>query len=227
MRRKKSVLLLSGGLDSAANLALCAELDQPILTITARYGQRASHKEVEAAKSFSQYYNVPHQIVDLPWLGELGGSSLTQSAVAIPQLERNQLDDQLITEESARSVWVPNRNGILLHVAAAYAERMKAEQVVVGFNIEEAATFPDNSIEYLNRVTAALALSTANQVRAFSYTSSLNKKEIVEKLAGVSKRFPFESVWSCYYGNAAPCGKCESCQRFLRATSGLAPNKIP
>src|SRR5205807_1659510 len=139
-------------------------------------------REIEAASKLASYYQVPHQVVDLSWLGEIGGSALTQSSTEVPQLQKDELDNLKVTHQSARSVWVPNRNGVLIHVAAAFAERMGAEQVLVGFNVEEAATFPDNSVEYLNRVTAALAYSTANQVQVFSYTSAWNKKQIVSEL---------------------------------------------
>jgi 7-cyano-7-deazaguanine synthase len=220
MSRVRSVVLLSGGLDSAANLALCHELDEPVLAITVRYGQKAQDKEVQAARNFCSYYDVQHQVLDLPWLGALGGSSLTESATALPQLEQNELDDRGITEKSAKSVWVPNRNGILINTAAAFAERCAAERVVVGFNIEEASTFPDNSEEFLKRSTRSLEYSTANHVQVFSYSTAWNKTRIVQELRRLKKKFPFESLWSCYLGGEKPCEHCESCQRQSRAIEG-------
>jgi 7-cyano-7-deazaguanine synthase len=221
--KRKSVLLLSGGLDSAANLAFCHEQDQPVLALTAAYGQKAALKEIEAARQLSQYYQVKHQVIDLAWLGGISHSSLTQDRQEIPQLRANQLDDAVLTRKTAASVWVPNRNGLLIHFAAAFAESLGAESVIVGFNREEAATFPDNSLDYLNRVTSALALSTANQVRVESYTVHWDKKQIVHQLQNLSKRFPMEFVWSCYEGREVHCGSCESCQRFIRATGRGSP----
>src|SRR4051812_4862982 len=72
----KSVVLLSGGLDSSANLALCREKDHPVLALTVRYGQRAQDREVQAARALSQFYDVKHEVVDIPWLGSWGGSAL-------------------------------------------------------------------------------------------------------------------------------------------------------
>lgn len=215
--RHSSVILLSGGLDSAANLALSHDLDQPVLAITVRYGQRAQEREVQAAKSLSHYYQVEHRVLDLPWLGALGGNALTDSSQKVPELRQSQLDDLSIITGSAKSVWVPNRNGILINVASAFAESLGAKRVVVGFNREEAATFPDNSVAFLNCATGALEYSTANHVQVFSYTSELNKIEIVQGLRELKKTFPFEKVWSCYYGGEKPCGKCESCGRYDRA----------
>lgn len=215
--RQRSVILLSGGLDSAANLALCAERDEPVLALTCDYGQRAALSELKAARELSAYYAVRHESVDLSWLGNLGGSSLTQVEQSVPQVLASQLDDLVITQKTARSVWVPNRNGVFIQVAAAYAERLGATQVLVGFNREEAVTFPDNSGEFLSKATESLSFSTANQVRLNSYTVHWNKREIVAELKKLDRPFPFHQVWSCYLGDVRPCGKCESCQRFQRA----------
>jgi 7-cyano-7-deazaguanine synthase len=215
--RVKSVILLSGGLDSAANLAFCRQLDEPLLALTARYGQRAADRECEAARRLCRFFDVPHEIIDLPWLGKLGGSSLTDPKAQIPSLRRDELDDASATVSSAKSVWVPNRNGVLINVAAAFAERSGAKRVVVGFNREEAETFPDNSRDFMETASRSLALSTANSVEVHSYTADWDKREIVRELLRVIPSFPFELVWSCYFGGATPCGHCESCQRYARA----------
>jgi len=217
--RQPSVILLSGGLDSAANLAFCREHDEPVLALTIRYGQRAAEREVRAARDLCETYGVEHQTIDLSWLGALGGSSLTEGALTVPELKTSQLDDLSVIRDTAKSVWVPNRNGVLINVAAAWAERRKAKRVVVGFNREEATTFPDNSVDFLNRATRALELSTANHVEVFCYTADLDKREIVRELEKLSNPFPFEKVWSCYMGEEKACGRCESCQRLSRALS--------
>lgn len=217
LQREQSLILLSGGLDSAANLALCHQMDQPVLAITVRYGQRAEESEVLAAKDLCAYYGVPHQVVDLKWLGQLGGSALTQSSVALPILEAEHLNDSKITGQSVKAVWVPNRNGVLIQVAAAFAESLKVGRVVVGFNIEEAATFPDNSPEFIRRSNLSLEYSTFNQVKVHCYTAELTKSQIVTELKKLAKPFPFEKIWSCYQGGALPCGECESCRRLQRA----------
>ncbi|MCC7440753.1 MAG: 7-cyano-7-deazaguanine synthase QueC [Bdellovibrionales bacterium] len=215
--RARSVVLLSGGLDSAANLALCSVHDEPVLALTVDYGQRALVREVRAAAELAAHYRVEHRVMELRWLGALGGSALTDSTRDVPQLERRELDDPGVTRGSAAAVWVPNRNGVLLNVAAALAEARGATRVVVGFNREEAATFPDNSTEFLDCVTQALAYSTANRVTAYCYTDRLNKQEIVARLLREAPSFPFGAVWSCYHGAESACGTCESCGRLRRA----------
>lgn len=122
-----------------------------------------------------------------------------------------------VIRRSAASVWVPNRNGVLINVASAFAEIHQASRVLVGFNVEEAVTFPDNSRAFLRQASRALAYSTANRAEVFSYTDAWDKRRIVRELRKLAKPFPFEKVWSCYFGGATPCGKCESCRRFRRA----------
>jgi 7-cyano-7-deazaguanine synthase len=213
----KSVVLLSGGLDSAANLAFCRLQDEPVLALTVNYGQRAAQAELRAARALAQHFKVVHQKLELPWMGELGGSSLTDRAQDVPRMAPSDLDTLSIARQTAKSVWVPNRNGVLINAAAAFAERVGAAQVVVGFNAEEAVTFPDNSADFLKRATDSLALSTANQVRVRCYSTDWDKRRIVAELRRQVPAFPFDLLWSCYNDGSRPCGECESCQRLKRA----------
>lgn len=224
--RARTVVLLSGGLDSAANLAICSSLDEPVLALTADYGQRAAARENEAAVALARFYGVEHRAVDLRWLGALGGSSLTSRGEAVPVLDSSRLDHLPTIQEAARSVWVPNRNGVLINVAASYAERIGAARVLVGFNREEATTFPDNSEDYLSAATRALSYSTAGRVVLHCYTTELDKSEIVARLRGLARPFPFELLWSCYHGGVKPCGECESCQRLRRATGHASGHAV-
>jgi 7-cyano-7-deazaguanine synthase len=216
--RLKSVILLSGGLDSASNLAFADYFDAPVLVLTIDYGQRAAIPEIRAAKKLADYYGVPQRVLDLKWLGALGGSALTSDQIDIPNMATDKLDDLKTTEKTAKSVWVPNRNGLMINAAAAIAESMRAQQVVVGFNKEEAATFPDNSSQFLGVSTLALKYSTSNGVKVACYTDMMVKTEIVQAVRNLPKQFPLELVWSCYHGGEKMCGECESCKRFLRAT---------
>ncbi len=217
MSRKRTVLLLSGGLDSAANLALCALEDQPVLALTVDYGQRAAAAEARAAQALCEHFGVEQRLLDLRWLGALGGSALTDASLEMPRPPTAELDDPTKAAQTAVRVWVPNRNGVLLNVAAAFAERVQAEQVVVGFNLEEAQTFPDNSRAFLEAATGAFAFSTANQVKVRCYTVDWDKARIVAELRRRVPQFPYQHLWSCYEGGDAPCGACESCRRLERA----------
>ncbi|MCM0605427.1 MAG: 7-cyano-7-deazaguanine synthase QueC [Xanthomonadaceae bacterium] len=214
-----SIVLLSGGLDSTANLAMACDEGKKPLCLTIRYGQRAEHSEIRATRKLIEYYGATHEIIDLGWLGHMGGSSLTDSARTIPTIKTSELDTKSVTETTAKSVWVPNRNGIFIEIAGAIADSRKISSIYVGFNAEEAVTFPDNSTAYMNAINQALSFSTSNQARVESYTHTMTKREIVAKLKQLKKPFPFELVWSCYFSGEKACGTCESCQRYSRAVS--------
>lgn len=217
--RARALVLLSGGLDSAANLALATNDPKwhSVSTLTIDYGQRARHAEIRSAKALAEHFSVSWECLDLSWLGALGGSALTDSATELPHPESQTLDHPVSSAASAKAVWVPNRNGVLIHCAAAVAERRGISHVLVGFNREEAATFPDNTKDYLERVTRALELSTANHVRLESYTLDWDKTQIVAALDQLPTPFAWELIWSCYSDVEQPCGKCESCLRLARA----------
>lgn len=212
----KSIVLLSGGLDSTVAFKKAIDMGEVALTLTFDYGQRAAAREAEAAAKMSARFNVEHRLIDLPWLKEITKTALVCKNEKIPELSADELDGAGgKTTESAKSVWVPNRNGVFINIAAAYAESLGADIIVTGFNIEEAATFPDNSPEFIAATNGALSFSTLNKVQLISPTSSLNKTEIVA--LGQDIDAPLDLLWSCYRGGEQMCGACESCMRLKRA----------
>jgi 7-cyano-7-deazaguanine synthase len=228
IRSKEAVCLLSSGLDSSVSMLLArAEGWQISLALTFDYGQRAARREAERAGRIARHFGVPHRVLPLPWFQyfKRGGGLLARES-RLPAPTVTDLSDPRSSFESAKAVWVPNRNGVLIEIAAGFAEDLGAGSVVVGFNREEAATFPDNTTGYMDALNAALAYSTANGIKVISPTASLNKKEIVA--AAVKLDLPLELLWSCYESHDRMCGRCESCMRLKRAlnTNGITPNAL-
>jgi 7-cyano-7-deazaguanine synthase len=214
--KTKSVALLSGGLDSVVATAVAAGKSGGVaLALTFDYGQRSAKREAKAARAVARELGIEWKLVRLPWLAELLPTAIRKGAGALPRPAAADLDSASRARETARAVWVPNRNGVFVNVAAAFAESLGVRDVVAGFNREEAATFPDNSPEFIKRATGALALSTANHVRVISPTARLDKAGIVR--LGVRTGAPLAHVWSCYDAGARMCGSCESCARLVRA----------
>ncbi len=213
--KKKAIVLLSAGLDSTVNLFQAHQEREIILALTFIYGQKAALKEIEKARLLCKRLDVPHRVLELAWMRDFTFTSLLNDKVSIPQAEEVNIHSLAQSQKTAQKVWVPNRNGIFLNIAAGYAEGLGAHQVVVGFNQEEGATFPDNTPEFLTSLTQSLSFSTATQVEVVCYTTDKNKTEIVQmgQLLGV----PFQDLWPCYLGDEKWCGVCESCQRYFRA----------
>lgn len=203
----KAVALLSGGLDSTVAFAIRAR--DTVLALTVDYGQRAARREIASARKTAARYRVPHRILNLPWLA---GGALTDRSKRLPKPDLRRAAD---TRRSAAAVWVPNRNGVFIAAAAALAERIGASRIVVGFNREEAATFPDNSRSFLAASNRALRYSTRNAVRVESPTAAWDKRRIVREAR--RRRIPLDGIWPCYEGKQEWCMKCESCSRAIRA----------
>lgn len=214
MERKKVLILLSGGLDSAVNLACAKRHFDEITTLTLNYLQKAADRELQSARLLAEHYNVRNVTLDIPWLGEITSSALVSNE-PVPSLSIEELDDEEITRESARKVWVPNRNGLFLNIAASLCEAWKIPLILVGFNKEEGATFADNTHEFAEAMTKAFSFSTLSGVQVSSFTTNLVKREIIQIARELS--LPLELLWSCYEGGEAPCEVCESCRRFQRA----------
>lgn len=202
--KKKSLVLLSGGLDSTVSLAMACTKTQVQTALIFDYGQKAAKEEIKSAQKICQHYKIPLKILPLPWLKEISKSALTDPDFDIPQ-----------KMHTIKQVWVPNRNGVFLAIAASIAESFHWEIIITGFNKEEAQSFPDNSQKYMHLVNASLNYSTLNKVQVESYTKSLNKVEIVKK--GIELKIPFHHIYSCYLGKAKMCSKCESCRRLISA----------
>ena len=218
----KSIVLLSGGLDSAVSLVQALNETEVILCLTFDYGQRSARKEKESAAALAAFYNIKHRIIELDFLKDITTTALVVDHKDIPEPEPEQLDDLTEAKATAEAVWVPNRNGVFINIAAAFAEAYGCDIIVAGFNREEAATFPDNSAEYVQSVNSSLNYSTLNKVKLVSYMQSFDKIEIVR--LGMRHQVPFQHIWSCYRGEDKMCGRCESCGRFRRAAqaAGLA-----
>lgn len=209
-----SVVLLSSGLDSTVNLYEALEKSEVRLAITFDYGQRAAAREIARAREMTSRLNIPHKVIELAWFRDFTKTSLVDRSQDVPT-SAVEIDNLKASFETAKAVWVPNRNGIFLNIGAAFAESLGAKWLVPGFNAEEAATFPDNSQAYLEVATKAFGFSTGNQVEVKCFTTAMDKTQIVArgKVLGV----PFELIWTCYFGEEKPCGQCESCRRFQRA----------
>lgn len=211
---KSAVVLLSAGLDSSYNLFRAHRELKIVLALTFDYGQKAARQEIAHAQDLCDLLQIPHRVVELRWFRDFTETSLVGDQ-KIPVGDEVSIDDRVQSEATKKAVWVPNRNGIFLNIAAGFAEGMGADFVIPGFNAEEAATFPDNSRDYLNALDRAFSYSTQTHVTVKCYSTDMNKTEIVQHALELG--IPLEKLWPCYFSSEQWCGECESCQRFRRA----------
>lgn len=209
----KSIILLSSGLDSTVAFKEAYDRSDEILCVTFDYGQRARKKEIKCAKAICERYRVGHIVIELPWFKTFRGA-LTSSQ-ELPRIKENELDDFAITQRSAEQVWVPARNVVFLSIGASLAENYRFDTIVTGFDAEEAATFPDNTLEFVEKFSDMLKTGTLTNPGIYVPLISLDKAQIIKK--GIEIDAPLDLSWSCYEGKAQPCNICESCLRRKRA----------
>ena len=209
---KKAISVLSGGLDCTVATSVYAE-DYEIHAITFNYGQKSFAQELKASKEICEKMGFDHIVIDLPWLAQISNSSLNTSE-EIPEVDFNDLDDFEKSSETASSVWVPARNTVFTSIAASYAESIGAEIIIVGWDKEEATTFPDNSKEYLEKFNELFAVGSPIDIEIKAPAIDLDKDEIVK--LGAKVNAPMELSYSCYKGSEKHCGVCESCMRRKR-----------
>jgi len=214
-----AVALVSGGLDSVVSLAAAdRELDVR-LVLFCDYGQRARESERASVLGVVNYYGLPFREVSLRWLRDLAPAGMRGPAEGETEV------DETAPLDGNEDVWVPNRNGVFINVAAAFAESYDCSHVVTGFNREEAEEFPDNTGAYVDAVNRALLFSTRNGVKVVSFTLDLTKREILRK--GIEVGAPLSVIWSCYRSGERMCGKCPSCRKLMLAIDALPADDRP
>jgi 7-cyano-7-deazaguanine synthase len=197
----KTVVVLSGGLDSSVLLAKLLAEGRECLALTIHYGQRHA-REIEAAREICAHYGVRHEVADLRALTPLWGSnSLTDALVPVP--------DGHYTEERMKVTVVPGRNLVFLSVAAAWAIANKCDSLAYGAHGGDHAIYPDCRPEFTDALAPAIALADWRQVALERPFVNLNKADIAR--LGAELRVPLHRTWSCYKGGEVHCGCCATC----------------
>ncbi len=209
----KSIILLSGGLDSLVSLGLSKEKYNVTLALTFDYGQKSVVQEIEASKKICKYYGIEHRVIKLDWLKDITHTALV-SEEELPQG----------IQETSKSVWVPNRNGLFLNIAGSFADAEDFDYILIGANKEEAETFSDNTKEFVARINAEFEYSTTKQPKVLAPLINSDKNDIVKQ--ALDNALPLELAYSCYQGGEKNCGVCESCTRLKKALIANNDNKF-
>ena len=213
----KSVVLVSGGLDSAVCLAMAVDKygAQNVIALNMFYGQK-HEKEQQCAEYLCKHYSVKLINADLSSCFNFSNCPLLQGN---GELDHRDYAEQVEETNGERAVasYVPFRNGLFLSYAAAIAYSFGADTVYYGAHADDAAgsAYPDCSAEFKDTMSKAIYLGTGNSVRVEAPFVECNKAGIVKK--GLELGVPFEHTWSCYEGHVKACGTCGTCRDRQRA----------
>ena len=208
---KKAIVLLSGGLDSTTALYLAKSQGfDELYALTFRYGQKHG-KELEAAKAVAKAVGVKeHKIVEL-LLNQWQGCSLTDDSMEITDgdIHRTEIPD----------TYVPARNMVFLSVAASYADALGITDIFIGVSEVDYSGYVDCREAFIQAMEKAINLGTVlgaeREQHITLHAPFMHMTKAEEVKLGVRLGVDFGLTWTCYRGDAHPCGTCDSC--LLRA----------
>ena len=209
----KAVILSSGGIDSTTCLGLAVEKysSANVATVSIYYGQR-HERELQSARAVADYYKVAHHEFNAAALFEHSDSALLKSSAR--SVEHSSYAHQQSSNGKV-STYVPFRNGLMLSMAASFADGFfdgnEPVELYIGVHADDAAVsaYPDCTVEFVDAINRAISLGTYNRVKVVAPFVASNKTAVVKR--GLELGVPYHLTWSCYDDRDAPCGKCATC----------------
>lgn len=210
-----AVCLVSGGMDSCVTAAIANEETDQLAFLHVSYGQRTEARERRAFQEIADHYGVKQRlVVSLEHLAKIGGSSLTDTEVAVTSAD--------LSGRGIPTSYVPFRNAHLLSIATSWAEVIGAGSIYIGAVAEDSSGYPDCRPEFYDAFQHVITLGTRPETKIEIRTPviAMKKSEIVG--LGQKLNAPLELSWSCYRESDKACGDCDSCALRLRAFRAAA-----
>jgi 7-cyano-7-deazaguanine synthase len=208
--KPRSVVLLSGGMDSCVCAALAAR-DTETAAMHISYGQRTEQRERWAFERICDRLGIRQRLaLRNEALGLVGGSALTDTTIAVPEAKDE------IGVSGVPVTYVPFRNAHFLAAAVSWAEVLDAARVYIGAVEQDSSGYPDCRPAYYKAFNDVVRAGTREgKITITTPLIAMRKAEIVR--LGLELRAPFDLTWSCYSREDKACGVCESCVLRLRA----------
>ncbi|MBR1581152.1 MAG: 7-cyano-7-deazaguanine synthase QueC [Selenomonadaceae bacterium] len=221
----KAVILSSGGLDSTTCLGLAVDKysSTNVITVSIFYGQR-HERELQSARAVAEHYDVKHFEFNAAALFQPSDSAMLKHSTQA--LEHSTYAQQLAAHNKV-STYVPFRNGLMLSMAAAFADGFydgdELVELYLGVHADDSAgrAYPDCGTDFIDAINRAIEIGTYERVKVIAPFVSLNKSQVVE--LGLKLNVPYRLTWSCYDDGDTPCGKCATC---LDRAAAFAANNV-
>jgi 7-cyano-7-deazaguanine synthase len=206
--RIRSVVLLSGGMDSCVCAAIAAR-DQQAAALHVSYGQRTQERERRAFLAICERLGIHERLlVRNEALPAIGGSALTDPEIEVPESHLLGTDIPV--------TYVPFRNAHFLSAAVSWAEVLGAEKIYMGAVEQDSSGYPDCRPAYYKAFNEVIKTGTKEgRIQIVTPLIGMRKAEIVR--LGLELNAPFDLTWSCYSREDSACGACDSCVLRLRA----------
>lgn len=204
--QRRAVVLLSGGLDSTTVLAEAVAAGYECHALSFRYGQR-HETELAAAADIARVLGASsHRVIGIE-LGAIGGSSLTDKSMAVPDSPTTGIP----------STYVPARNSVFLALGMGMAEVLDAGHLFIGVNAVDYSGYPDCRPEFIAAFRQLAAVATRGAVEGsplqiHAPLLEATKADIIRR--GIALGVDYGLTVSCYQADAnrRACGVCDSCR---------------
>ena len=201
----KVLVVYSGGLDSFTLLNLAKKKFDRVYAISFDYGQK-HRKELDVALSSTKKLGVEHKIVRLPFEDFLSDSALVGN-IEIPEGNYD--------KERMKLTVVPNRNMVMISVAASLAISRKINHIWYAAHAGDHEIYPDCRPEFINKLSKVLKICDYHEIILDAPFKDLSKEEIVK--IGLEMSLDYSQTWTCYEGKVKPCNKCSACLERINA----------
>ena len=196
---KKSMIILSGGMDSVT--LLYDKKEEIALAVTFDYGSNHNKREREYAAYHCKRLGIEHIVIPLDFMAKYFKSSLLEGAEAIPEGH--------YAAENMKSTVVPFRNGIMLSIACGLAESRNLDSVLIANHFGDHSIYPDCCALFIKAMGDAMKLGTYAGIKIEAPYTDITKTDVAKigKALGVD----YSKTYSCYKGGEKHCGKCGTC----------------
>jgi len=219
--KPRSVVLLSGGMDSCVCAALAAR-DTQAAALHVSYGQRTERRERRAFEAICDRLGIKNRLqIRNEVFQAIGGSALTDENIQVPEAAGE------IGRSGIPVTYVPFRNAHFLAAAVSWAEVLAADQVYIGAVEQDSSGYPDCRPAYYKAFNEAIKAGTREgKIEVLTPLIAMRKAAIIR--LGLELGAPFDLTWSCYSREDKACGMCESCVLRMRAFADAgAEDPIP
>ncbi|MFQ6011061.1 MAG: 7-cyano-7-deazaguanine synthase [Nitrososphaerales archaeon] len=200
---RKALAICSGGLDSTIAAKVANDEGYDITLLHFNYRHRAEAKEVQAVERIAEALACELLVVETDLFRDvIGSSNLVSKTVEVNKGKGGESGAEFASE------WVPARNLVFLSIAVGIAESKGYDSIILGNNLEESGSYPDNEMIFIDKLNQVLPYATnlGKQVTILMPLGNLVKHEIVKR--GLEVGAPMHETWSCYEGGEIPCNSC-------------------
>lgn len=197
----KALVIFSGGLDSTTAVYWALKKYKNVETLSFIYGSKHNEIEHSYALKTCEKLGIKNTCINLDFIHDYFKSDLLKDQGEIPEGH--------YAAENMKSTVVPFRNGIMMSIAAGFAESKDCDVIILGNHSGDHFCYPDTTSEFISSMKKAIKVGTSKHIKVVSPFCNINKTDIVR--LGSKLKVDYSLTYSCYKGGEKHCGKCGTC----------------